>query len=219
MIVRDPDQVGQLVLPNARIANKAALLGLVERCGALLDRHFSLQSGEHSRYFLRYAAIGRDRRGGDEAAQRVLEERLCPADLGEQTTILCPESAGFFLGHALHRQTGAELVVSRVDAHRRPAPIYRRGRIRAGREVVLVNDVISTGASLRPLIELVRREGARLAGVFAFAATNEQRARQFFAEIDVPAEVALITRWETWSAPCPLCRPDGPELLPASEFN
>lgn len=207
--------VAELLRPRPAIAARADLLHLVDSSEPILRDHFVLQGGRHVEYFLRFSRIGMDRERVEACAQALVETAQFDR---ERLTVLCPESAGFYLGHAVARQLGCPLAVSRIDLARRPMPSFRQGTIEPNAAVLVVNDVVTTGQSLRPLVQLVKERGARVAGVAAFATQRGARARLTgLARVDT--HFLFETRWPIYDADeCPLCRL-GTTPLPAAELN
>ncbi len=132
-----------------------------------------------------------------EAAARMLAERMPE----EAETILVPEVKAVPLGHALSVHTGLPYVVVRkvrkpymVDCLETqvvsittgvPQTLYIDGKDRPlveGRAVALVDDVVSTGSTLRGLRELVDRAGGRVVAAMAvFTEGNEEDWRDVVA--------------------------------------
>lgn len=125
-----------------------------------------------------------------EVAAQQLAKAAPPADV-----ILVPEVKAVPLGHALSVQTGIPYVVVRkvrkpymVDCLEtevvsittgKPQTLYIDGKDRAliaGKRALLVDDVISTGSTLRGLRQLVAEAGASVAGELAvFTEGDENR--------------------------------------------
>lgn len=208
--------VGGLLTPSPRSASAREALRLVERTGALLSGHFALQGGGHSPHFLRFSHVGRDRAACDLAARLLADELALP----RAATVLCPESAGFLLGEALARRRRAHLAVAAIGARRTPVPGLRSGELERGRPVVVVNDVVSTGASLEPLLTLAREAEAPVAAVLVFATLDERRFHRLLAERDLLGAWLLAANgWPIEPGDsCAQCR-EGTPLVPASELN
>ncbi|MFP4437636.1 MAG: phosphoribosyltransferase family protein [Chloroflexaceae bacterium] len=84
--------------------------------------------------------------------------------------------------------------------------IFRRGydELIAGKRVLVVEDVLTTGGSARQVVDAVRDAGGQVVGLGALC----NRGGLTAAALDVPAFVALVTvPLESWdAAECPLCR-------------
>ncbi|WP_426757259.1 phosphoribosyltransferase family protein [Myxococcus sp. Y35] len=146
-------------------------------------------------------------------------EALLPS-LAHRTQVLCPETAGFFLGHAMAQRLAAQLVVSAVDSRRRPTMLLRTGTLTPGRPVLVINDVSTTGSSLDPLVQLAKDAGCDIAGVAVFAAWKMDSFHQWKTRRSLRGEALVAGMWETYDAGpnCPGCAA-GRQLLPAMEFN
>lgn len=215
--VTDPERIRELVTAEPRPGVAADVVSVLARSGAILAGHFLLKSGEHASHFLRFAQIGREQELVGLVAHRLIETST--VDL-RGSTVLCPESAGFFLGSAIARATGATLAVARVDvARRRPATQLRTGDIAPGARVVVVNDVVTSGASLTRLLTLAREHGAHVAGVMIFATLDDRRLKRFLNDEDLPGVWLASANWQIVDAQtCKQCAA-GDELLPVAELG
>ncbi|MCP3063345.1 hypothetical protein LXT21_31655 [Myxococcus sp. K38C18041901] len=195
------------------------MLKLLEQSGAVLDGHFELQAGAHSQYFLRFSQVGWEPVLVQEAARRLI---ACSQFSVENATILCPESAGYLLGYEIARQAGnSSLAVTRVDERRRPLASLGAGGLSSGMDVVVVNDVATTGSSMKCLVQLARDQGANVRGILAFAATREPEVEHKLQELKLKGGWLMASLWETYkpgTETCPLCQASKP-LLQAWEFN
>ncbi len=124
-----------------------------------------------------------------EEAARLLHERLGGLSFAVFAT---PETKSIPLAHALSRLSGRPYVVFRKSARlymgetlsvttrsitaQKEQTLYLDARGRetiAGREVLLVDDVVSTGSTLEAMRALVARAGGRVAGVAALATEGD----------------------------------------------
>jgi orotate phosphoribosyltransferase len=188
------------------------------RSGALLRGHVGLHRGRHTEYFIRFRALTRD----PALLAPIVDHLLATVDLPAGATVLAPESAGFFLGDAIARRLGVPLAVARTDLQRRPARALLHGDLPAGGQVVVVNDVVTTGASLEPLLELVADHGATVAAALVFGALDGTAYRALLNRRGIPGDhlVEASDRWPVQPAEtCELCRRPGPALIPAAELN
>ena len=172
---------------------------IVERLEAtrsILRDHFALQSGQHAECFLRFRAFCTDRQAVERLGA-LFVDNLALAE-GCRPMVLCPESAGYDLGRSIATHLGGRPLVAQVDRDRRPTARLLEGRIEPGRPVIVVNDVLTTGRSVRVLMEMAHdRSGvapqlavfARQAGVTASTAPDLSGIR---------VVAAVETTWPMW---------------------
>ena len=132
---------------------------LFESAGALLRGHFILSSGRHSDTYLQCALVLQDPRRA-EALGRALAERLRDT---APTVVVAPAVGGILVAHEVARALG----LCAVFAEREGGALrLRRGfGLSAGARALVVEDVFTTGASVRELTELVTAAGAQVTGV------------------------------------------------------
>ena len=187
-------------------ADASTVIDRFRRVGALLDGHFRLTSGLHSPGYLQCALVLQHPREA-EACGAALAERL--RDRGAQT-VLSPALGGIVIGQEVARALG----IRAIFAERQDGTLtLRRGfSLEPGEDVVVIEDVVTTGGSTRETIEVARAAGARVVG--AGAIIDRSGGRQ---QLDVPfhalAEVSLPT-YEP--ASCPLCLAGQPVVKPGS---
>ncbi|KYF77298.1 hypothetical protein BE11_17010 [Sorangium cellulosum] len=191
------------------------MLGIVSQTGALLEGHFELQSGLHSSHLIRFSNIGWERKLIKEVAAALIEAAPFARNA---TAIICPETAGVFLAKALAAQLELPLAVTAVDAHRRPVPQFRTGRLERDHRLLVVNDIVTTGRSLEPLLQLGNScEG--IVGVLCFATLQPDRVEQLWRQRELPIEWLVFSTWR----PVPRVHCDrcaaGAAFLSAAEFN
>lgn len=212
------DEIRDIVVVQPRRGLPELVHDALSRSGALLRGHFGLQGGRHTEYFIRFRAVSRD-----PALLAAIAGQLVDAvALPPSPIILVPESAGFFLGDAIGRRIGAPLAVARTDLSRRPARALLHGAIPEGAQVVVVNDVVTTGASLEPLLELVTDRGATVAAALVFGALDGTSFRSTLNRRRIPGDHLLEAsdRWRLQPAEsCEICKRAGPPVIPAAELN
>jgi orotate phosphoribosyltransferase len=173
---------------------------ILEETGALLSgRHIVYTSGRHGSAYVNKDAIY-------PHTERVAEVCRFLADLarGKAVDIVCGPATG---GIILAQWTAHHLGVPAVYAEKTPegGMALRRGydRLVRGRRVLVVEDVVNTGGSLRDTIAAVRTAGGDV--VLATALCNRGGIRA--ADVGAPDLEALLSRpLESWPADgCPLC--------------
>ncbi|HVV86842.1 MAG TPA: phosphoribosyltransferase family protein [Kofleriaceae bacterium] len=212
------DEIRSVVVVQPRRGLPQLVHDALARSGALLRGHFGLRGGRHTEFFIRFRALSRD----PALLSPIVDHLLAAVDLPPSPTVLVPESGGFFLGDAMRRRIGAPLAVARTDLQRRPARALLHGALPAGGQVVVVNDVVTTGASIEPLLDLVGDHGASVAAALVFGALDGTGFRSTLNRRRVPGDHLLEAseRWSMFPAEaCELCRRGGPPLVPAAELN
>jgi orotate phosphoribosyltransferase len=128
------------------------VLDIFRRAGALLEGHFILTSGRHSRMFLQKAFVFADP-PSTEALCRALAVKIREA-FGHVDIIVSPAVGAVIPGYETARHLGARAIyVEREGGRFR----LRRGfTIPDGARVVVVEDIISTGISVRETLEAIR---------------------------------------------------------------
>ena len=126
---------------------------------ALLEGHFILSSGLRSPRYLQCARVLMDPARGARLAA-ALAARL-PADVRARiTAVVSPAMGGVIAGHEMARALGVEAMF--VE---RPTGTFelRRGfRLAQGQEVLMMEDVVTTGLSSREAIKAIEAEGGRV---------------------------------------------------------
>jgi orotate phosphoribosyltransferase len=146
--------------------------------GALLEGHFILSSGLHSPFYLQCARVLMDPMRASRLAGALAA--AIPRELKSRIGIVVsPAMGGVIIGHEMGRALGVEALF--VE---RPQGVFelRRGfRLEPGQQVLLVEDVVTTGLSSREAIAAIAEAGGE---VIAAAALVDRSAGA--ADLDVP---------------------------------
>lgn len=178
--------------------------------GALLEGHFRLTSGLHSPHYVQCARLLQHPADAAAAGEEIAR-RLAAARVERPTAVVSPAIGGIVLGHEVARAFGARAIWAERDAA--GALALRRGfALEPGEPVVAVEDVVTTAGSLRELVALAGRAGARVIGV----ATLVDRSGGA-VEWPVPAvSLAAVAGVQREPADCPLCAAGTPVVKPGS---
>ena len=138
---------------------EAEVLDIFRRSGALLEGHFILRSGLHSRQFFQ-CALALQEMPVVEKLGAALAEKVRP--LAPQT-VMAPAMGGLVIGQEVARQLGVRFIFAEKEAGRLS---LRRGfTIRPGERVLVVEDVITRGGRVQETIDIVRAHRGEVVGV------------------------------------------------------
>jgi orotate phosphoribosyltransferase len=187
-------------------ATASDLLRELEARGAIVSGHFRLSSGRHSNLFVQKFRILEDPRLVERVARALADvaRPLAP------TVVVSAAVGGIVLGYETARQLGM-LGIFVEKEHGVPA--LRRGfALGAGDRAYVVEDVVTTGGSVREVLDVVRARGAEVAGVGVIV----QRAP---ADFGMPSTALLELPIESFDpAECPQCAAGEPISEPGSRF-
>lgn len=168
------------------------ILAIFRAADALLDGHFILSSGLRSPRFLQCARVLMDGATAEQLA-RALAAKL-PADLrGRIGAVVSPAMGGVIIGHEMGRALGVPAMF--VE---RPDGVFglRRGfALAKGDQVLLVEDVVTTGLSSREAIAAIEATGAT---VIAAASLVDRSGGT--ADLGVPFTALIRIDVPTYSA-------------------
>ena len=137
------------------------VLQIFRDTGALLEGHFILRSGLHSRQYFQCAL----------ALQRMpLVEELGAAlaakvrSLGA-ATVIAPAMGGLVIGQEMARQLGVRFIFAEKEEGKL---VLRRGfKISLGEKILVVEDVVTKGGRVQETIDIVGVCGGKVLGVAA----------------------------------------------------
>ncbi|MGP6159281.1 MAG: orotate phosphoribosyltransferase [Vulcanimicrobiaceae bacterium] len=176
---------------------------LAER-GALLDGHFRLSSGRHSDRFVQKFRILEDPTIVEPIAKALAER----ARQYTPNVVVSAAVGGIVLGYEVARQLGTKAIfVEKEDGQ----PKLRRGfALGPGDRAFVVEDVVTTGGSVREVLGVVQRSGASSVAVGIIV-------RREYADFGVPSLALLdlpVTSYEPEA--CPQCAQGAPLNEPGS---
>lgn len=132
-----------------------------EESGALLTGHFVLTSGRHSdRYFEKFHVLNQPRHV--ETLCRELAVRLKDT---KPDVVLGPTTLGVLMAYEVAKHLGIPAAYGERHPETGKRFLRRAEHIRPGQRVLVVDDVLTTGGSVRECLDLVEEIGATLCGV------------------------------------------------------
>lgn len=184
----------------------AELEAVLHDVGAIQQGHFLLSSGMHSTHYVQCALLLQyphhaERVGG------ALAEKFRTAG---PSVVIGPAYGGMIVAHEVARALGARaLFAERVEGR---FELRRSFTIGSGEPVLVVEDVVTTGASTMEVRRLAERHGGRVVGIGAVVDRSEGPLG-----FDVPFVALLTIQVDTHiAAVCPLCAAGIPLVKPGS---
>jgi len=195
-------------MTDASLAD-ASVESLFADAGALLDGHFLLKSGRHAGRYLEKFLVLQHPRFGVELCRRFAEV-LAPYD---PRLVVGPTTGGVLLSFETARQLGGSVRAAFAEPVEAGGRALRRGwPIAPDERVALVDDVLTTGASLIETVEAVR--SARAEPVAAAVLVDRSTEP---IELGLPLHAIGRIEIPSWTSDaCPLCAEGVPLWKPGS---
>ncbi len=173
------------------------VLQVFRECGAVLEGHFILSSGLRSPVFLQKARVFMFP-GQTEKLCRALADKIRAAVPGRIDYVVSPALGGLIPGYETARHLGVPAVwVEREGGEFR----LRRFEIEPGAKVVIVEDIVTTGLSIRETVAAVTALGAE---VVACACLIDRSA----GEADVGAPLVALCEYKVPAYPADALPPE-----------
>jgi orotate phosphoribosyltransferase len=180
---------------------------LVDR-GALLEGHFRLSSGRHSNRFVQKFRILEDP-ALVESVARTLAERTKEF---APTVVVSAAVGGIVLGYEVARQLGNGMKAIFVEKEDGAAVLRRGFALDPDDRPLVVEDVVTTGGSVREVLAVLRARGAQAVAVGAIV-------RRQPSDFGVPTFALLDLPVESYEpSACPQCANGEPITEPGSRF-
>jgi len=185
---------------------KEKALRIFRETGALLEGHFLLTSGLHSPTYFQCALVLQYPRYA-EAFCSEIASHFAGRNID---AVIAPAIGGIVVSQEVARL----LNVRGMWAEREAGTMtLRRGfRLQPGERVLVVEDVVTTGGSVREVVDLVRDRGAEVVGVAAIVDRSGGKA-SFDTEFFATFSMDVVTYKPE---ACPLCQQGLPLVKPGS---
>jgi orotate phosphoribosyltransferase len=169
---------------------------MFREAGAVMEGHFLLTSGLHSpTYWEKFRVLEQPR----------YTERLCrmiATHFQDQHVQLVagPTIGGVIISYEVAKHLGLRSIFAEREGTTR---VFRRGfEIKPGERVLVVDDILTTGGSIREVISEVKRKGGQLIAVGVLVDRSEGSV-----DFGVPLFSCYRTSVPTYKPEeCPLCR-------------
>src|SRR5436309_11974905 len=176
------------------------LLALFRKTGALLDGHFILRSGLHSRQYFQCAILLQH----TDIAAQVCGQLANELGKFDCDTVISPALGGIIVGQEVGRSLGKRHIF--VEKEDGKLALRRAFQISPNEKFVVVEDVVTRGGRVQETIDIVRGHGGTVSAVGVivdrsgdakpdfgcpFVSLNQMNVKTFSAD-NLPSDLAKI---------------------------
>jgi orotate phosphoribosyltransferase len=188
------------------------ILKVFEETNALLKGHFRLSSGRHSDRYLQCALVMQYPWHGAKLCA-ALAEIVKPLN---PQAVVSPALGGLIVGQELARAMGVRAIFTERAKDNDEMQLRRGFSVAKGERIFAVEDVITTGKSVKESIAVMRALWADVVGVGALI----DRGGGSQGVFDVPLKALTTLTVESWEEKdCPLCKRGEPIVKPGSRVK
>ena len=151
--------------------SKEKIINIFKETGALLDGHFVLTSGRHSSSYFQCAKVLQYPKYLSRFAQNIANN----FKNSNVDAVISPAIGGIVLG----TEVGRLLNVKTIFAERKNNDMcIRRGfEIKENDKILVIEDVITTGGSVKEVIDEVTKLGGKISGVGVLVDRSNRQAK------------------------------------------
>lgn len=185
---------------------KERIIEILKEAQVLQEGHFLLTSGRHSAKYMQCAKLFQYTKYSEELCKELAEKFK---DDGIDV-VIGPAIGAIQMSYEVSRHLG----VKNIFAERENGVMtLRRGfTIEPGQKVLVVEDVVTTGGSVREVIDIVKQHGGIVAGVGVVVDRTAGKV-----DFGVRLESVVSMEIESYEPDeCPLCKAGQPIVKPGS---
>ena len=182
------------------------IIEILKKTGVLLEGHFLLTSGRHSNRYMQCAQLFQY----PQYSEMLCRELIRNFEHEKIDVVVGPAVGGIIIAY----EVAACLGVRNIFAERQDGKMtFRRGfAIKPGEKVLVCEDVVTTGGSVKEVIEVIRAAGGNVVGVGSIVDRSAGKV-----DFGVPYHAVLPIEIESWEAEeCPLCKEGSVAYKPGS---
>jgi len=182
------------------------VLDIFARTGVMKKGHFRLTSGKHSERYLQCAQLlqyPQDTKTVCESlASKFKDEKI--------DVVIGPATGGIILAYQMATILGTRSLFTEREEGK--MALRRNFEINPGEKVLVVEDVITTGGSVKEVLEIVKEKGGEIVGVACLVNRSAGKA-----DFTTKLESLISLEIETFEPEaCPLCAQGIPAVKPGS---
>ena len=179
-----------------------------EQAGAIQKGHFKLTSGVHSDTYIQCAQV---------MQYPGFMHNLC-SELGKKfrgddiDVIVGPAIGGIIMAHVMARVLGPWVRAIFTERENGKMTLRRSFEIKEGEKVIVVEDVTTTGSSVREVIDIIKSRKGKVVGVGVLIDRSGGKV-----DFGIKTEKLLTVDIKTYlPEECPLCKKGIPVVKPGS---
>ncbi len=188
------------------MSDQDKVLEVFEKSNALLKGHFLLSSGRHSDiYFEKFQVLQYP--AHVETLCQMLAERF---EKDKVDLVVGPTTGGIIISYQVGKNLGTRAIFAELENGNR---IFKRGfKLAEGERTLVVDDVMTTGGSVKEVVDLVEKHKGKIVGIGLLLDRSGGKI-EFGHRFEALASVTAKT---FDPSDCPLCRQDLPLVKPGS---
>lgn len=182
------------------------IIEILKEAQVLQEGHFLLTSGRHSAKYMQCAKLFQYTKYSEELC-RELAEKFKGDGID---VVIGPAIGAIQMSYEVSRHLGVKNIFAERE---NGAMTLRRGfTIEPGQKVLVVEDVVTTGGSVREVIDIVKQHGGIVAGVGVVVDRTAGKV-----DFGTRLESVVSMEIESFEAgDCPLCKAGQPIVKPGS---
>jgi orotate phosphoribosyltransferase len=181
------------------------ILTLFRQSDALLEGHFQLTSGLHSPHYVQCARVLQYPANAGKLCGEIVKQ----FGAARIDAVIAPALGGIVVGQEVGRQLGARTMFTE---RKEGVMQLRRGfAVSPGERILVCEDVVTTGGSVKEVIDIVARLGGTVVGVGAIVdrSGGKVQLQNFFPALRL--DVVAFAPHD-----CPMCKQGLPVEKPGS---
>jgi orotate phosphoribosyltransferase len=185
------------------------ILQILKESGALKQGHFLLSSGRHSAQYIEKFDLLRQPRA-TSAVCALMVDRFRDEAID---VVVGPTTGGVLLAFEVARQLGVQAAYAERVTSEKSAREFRRGTVfDEGARVLVVDDILTTGGSVRETLDALDGHPVQVVGVALLVDRSGGTVK-----FEVPLVALAMMDIEAWDAEeCPLCEAGVPVVKPGT---
>jgi orotate phosphoribosyltransferase len=190
----------------ANAVEQNEIFGIFQKAGALLRGHFLLSSGLHSEtYFEKFQVLQYPE------YVEILCRRMASLFKDDQVEVVVgPTIGGVIIAYEVAKNLKVRCIFAEPGDEGR---IFKRGfSIKKGERVLIVDDILTTGGSVKEVIRLVEKHEGQIQGIGLLLDRSGGKVK-----FDYPLKVLAVTQVVNYKPEeCPQCKKGEPLVKPGS---